>query len=164
MISAAVVAVLSVSAPALAQTRPPPERDFCADRPGKGTPPCVLDRGRWQVELGLFDGARQANAENKVESWDAGDLFIRYGLTGLTELQLGLTTWNRERTTDRTTGARDTAQGAGDLSLGLRHGLKNPDGSGLSVAISGFVTAPTGAPGIRADGFEGGIILPVSIP
>lgn len=34
----------------------------------------------------------------------------------------------------------------------------------MSVAISGFVTAPTGAPGIRADGFEGGIILPVSIP
>ena len=62
------------------------------------------------------------------------------------------------------TGDRDTAEGVGDLSLGLRHSLKNPDGSSLSVAISGFVTAPTGARAIRADGFEGGIILPVSIP
>ncbi|WP_438851148.1 transporter [Brevundimonas nasdae] len=139
-------------------------RDFCADRPGKGTPSCVLDQGRWQVELGLFDGARQSDATTRTETWDAGDLFIRYGLTSLTELQLGVTTWNRERTTDRATGARDTAEGIGDLSIGLRHSLKNPDGSGLSVALSGFVTAPTGARAIRADGFEGGVLLPVSIP
>lgn len=161
LLSAAVIAsALSVSAPALAQT----ERDFCADRPGKGTPSCVLDQGRWQVELGLFDGARQSDSTTKTETWDAGDLFIRYGLTSLTELQLGVTTWNRERTTDRATGARDTAEGIGDLSIGLRHSLKNPDGSGLSVALSGFVTAPTGARAIRADGFEGGVLLPVSIP
>ncbi|WP_312689504.1 transporter [Brevundimonas nasdae] len=151
------------SSPASAQ-HDVPLRDFCADRPGKGTPSCVLDQGRWQVELGLFDGARQSDATTKIETWDAGDLFIRYGLTSLTELQLGVTTWNRERTTDRATGARDTAEGIGDLSIGLRHSLKNPDGSGLSVALSGFVTAPTGARAIRADGFEGGVLLPVSIP
>lgn len=151
------------SSPASAQ-QDAPLRDFCADRPGKGTPSCVLDQGRWQVELGLFDGARQSDATIRTETWDAGDLFIRYGLTSLTELQLGVTTWNRERTTDRATGARDTAEGIGDLSIGLRHSLKNPDGSGLSVALSGFVTAPTGARAIRADGFEGGVLLPVSIP
>lgn len=151
------------SSPASAQ-QDAPLRDFCADRPGKGTPSCVLDQGRWQVELGLFDGARQSDAATRTETWDAGDLFIRYGLTSLTELQLGVTTWNRERTTDRATGARDTAEGIGDLSIGLRHSLKNPDGSGLSVALSGFVTAPTGARAIRADGFEGGVLLPVSIP
>ena len=151
------------SSPASAQ-HDVPLRDFCADRPGKGTPSCVLDQGRWQVELGLFDGARQSDAATRTETWDAGDLFIRYGLTSLTELQLGVTTWNRERTTDRATGARDTAEGIGDLSIGLRHSLKNPDGSGLSVALSGFVTAPTGARAIRADGFEGGVLLPVSIP
>jgi len=151
------------SSPASAQ-HDVPLRDFCADRPGKGTPSCVLDQGRWQVELGLFDGARQSDATTKIETWDAGDLFIRYGLTSLTELQLGVTTWNRERTTDRATGARDTAEGIGDLSISLRHSLKNPDGSGLSVALSGFVTAPTGARAIRADGFEGGVLLPVSIP
>ena len=165
LLSAALIAsTLAVTAPVLAQEASSAPRDFCADRPGKGTPTCVLDQGRWQVELGLFDAARQTDGATKTETWDAGDLFVRYGLTGLTELQLGLTTWNRERTTDRATGDRDTAEGVGDLSLGLRHSLKNPDGSGLSVAISGFVTAPTGARAIRADGFEGGIILPVSIP
>lgn len=161
LLSAAVIAsAFSVSAPALAQS----ERDFCADRPGKGTPSCVLDQGRWQFELGLFYGAQQSDAATKIETWDAGDLFVRYGLTSLTELQLGVTTWNRERTTDRATGQRDTTEGIGDLSIGLRHSLKNPDGSGLSVSLSGFVTAPTGARAIRSDGFEGGVLLPVSIP
>lgn len=150
----------TVAAPALAQD----ERDFCADRPGKGTPPCVLDQGRLQMELGLLDLSRQTQADTRTETWDAGDLLVRYGLDSLTELQLGLAVWNRQQVTDRTTGARDTSQGAGDLSVGLRRSLANPDGSGLSVAVSGFVTAPTGARDIRADGFEGGVLLPVSVP
>ena len=33
------------------------ERDFCADRPGKGSPPCVLDKGRFQVEVSGADAA-----------------------------------------------------------------------------------------------------------
>ena len=139
-------------------------RDFCADRPGKGTPPCVLDQGRLQMELGLFDVSRQTQGDTRTRTWDAGDLLVRYGLDGLTEVQLGLPVWNRQQVTDRATGARDTAQGVGDLTLGLRRSLANPDGSGLSVALAGFVAAPTGARGIRADGFEGGVLLPLSIP
>lgn len=160
----ALIASLALPTAVAAQSAPAPERDFCADRPGKGTPTCILDKGHWQVELGLFDGARQTDDTTRIDTWDAGDLFVRYGLTGLTELQLGLKTWNHERILDRATGDRDVAEGVGDLSIGLRHSLKNPDGSGLSVAISGFITAPTGARSIRADGFEGGVILPVSIP
>ena len=128
-------------------------RDFCADRPGKGTPPCVLDQGRLQMELGLFDVSRQTQGDTRTQTWDAGDLLVRYGLDGLTEVQLGLPVWNRQQVTDRATGARDTAQGVGDLTLGLRRSLANPDGSGLSVALAGFVatrpargaSAPTGS-------------------
>lgn len=116
------------------------DRDFCADRPGKGTPPCVLDQGRLQMELGLFDASRQTQADTRTETWDAGDLLVRYGLDGLTEVQLGLPVWNRQQVTDRATGARDTTQGLGDLTLGLRRSLANPDG------------------------FEAGVLLPVSVP
>lgn len=52
----------------------------------------------------------------------------------------------------------------GDLSVGFRHSLANPDGSGVSVALAGFLTAPTGARALRADGFEGGVVLPISLP
>ncbi len=139
-------------------------RDFCADRPGKGTPTCILDVGHWQVELGLFDGARQSSSGVRVESQAYGDTFLRYGLTPTTELQFGLTPYAREKTTDRTTGISETADGVGDLSVGFRHSLANPDGSGVSVALTGFITAPTGSRTLRADGFEGGVVLPISLP
>ncbi|CAN5349622.1 transporter [soil metagenome] len=139
-------------------------RDFCADRPGKGTPTCILDQGHWQVELGLIDGALQRDAATKVEAYGYGDTFVRYGLTETTELQFGITPWTTEKTTDRATGDHQTVDGVGDISLGFRHSLANPDGSGLSVAMVGFVTAPTGSKDTRDDGFEGGVLLPVSVP
>lgn len=163
----AVVGALGASLPASAQSTipsPAPVRDFCADRPGKGTPACILDTGHWQVELGLFDGARQSSNGVKIESWDAGDTVLRYGLTETTELEFGLTSYLREKTTDRVAGTSETVDGVGDLSVGFRHSLANPDGSGLSVALVGFFTAPTGSRDVRAEGFEGGVILPVSVP
>lgn len=164
-LAAALMSLASIFAavPALAQSDEA-LRDFCADRPGKGTPTCILDQGHWQVELGLFDAAQQRGGDVKVESWAYGDTFLRYGLTPTTEIQFGLTPYTREKTTDRATGISETADGVGDLSVGFRHSLANPDGSGLSVALAGFLTAPTGSRAVRADGFEGGVVLPISVP
>jgi hypothetical protein len=160
------LASILAAAPAVAQDagRDPALRDFCADRPGKGTPTCILDQGHWQVELGLFDGGWQKTDDFKVESLAYGDAFVRYGLDGLNEIQFGVTPYSREKVTDRATGDSEIADGIGDISIGLRHSLANPDGSGLSAAIVGFVTAPTGSRDVRDDGFEGGIVLPVSVP
>jgi len=160
--ASAVLAMVGIGGPALAQDVS--LRDFCADRPGKGTPTCILDTGHWQVELGLIDGATQRDDAFKVESFAYGDTFIRYGLTSLTEIQFGLTPWLTEKVTDRTTDDSERVDGTGDLSVGFRHSLANPDGNGVSVALAGFVTAPTGSKAVRADGFEGGVILPVSLP
>lgn len=160
----AVVAATLAGAPAFAQDAGAPLRDFCADRPGKGTPTCILDIGHWQVELGLFDGARQHDDATRTQSWAYGDTFVRYGLTPLTEIQFGVTPYVSEKVTDRLTGVSDSVHGISDISLGLRHSLANPDGSGVSVALVGFVTAPTGSRAVRDDGFEGGVVLPVSLP
>lgn len=158
----ALVALSSLAAPAAAQDSG--LRDFCADRPGKGTPSCILDVGHWQAEIGLVDGARQSDDATRAESWAYGDTFIRYGLTSLTELQFGLTPYGVEKVTDRATGDSETVHGTGDLSLGFRHSLANPDGSGLSVAVAAGVSVPTGSRAFRADGIEGGVVLPVSVP
>lgn len=163
----AAACVLSFAAPAFAQTIAPPTealRDFCADRPGKGTPTCILDQGHVQLEVGLFDGARQRDDDFKVESWGYGDAFVRYGLTPLTEIQFGITPYVSEEVTDRATGLKQKVDGTSDISLGFRHSLANPDGSGLSVAVAGFVGLPTGSDAVRADGVEGGIVVPVSVP
>lgn len=158
----ALVALSSLAAPAMAQDSG--LRDFCADRPGKGTPTCILDVGHWQAEIGLVDGARQSDDATKAESWAYGDTFIRYGLTPLTELQFGVTPYASEKVTDRVTGDSETVHGTGDISVGFRHSLANPDGSGLSIAVAAGVSAPTGSRAVRADGVEGGVVLPISLP
>ncbi|MGV3577438.1 transporter [Brevundimonas sp.] len=154
----------ATTAPALAQTADADLRPFCADRPGKGTPTCILDVGRWQAEVGLIDGARQSDDATKAESWAYGDLFFRYGLTPTTELQFGVTSWTREKLIDRSTGDSETADGTSDIQIGFRHSLANPDGSGVSVALAGFITAPTGSDEVRGDGIEGGVVLPIALP
>jgi hypothetical protein len=39
--------IYAIAAPAHAEGL----RDFCPDRPGKGTPPCILDKGHIQAEM-----------------------------------------------------------------------------------------------------------------
>lgn len=162
LLSLSAAALAFLAAPVVAQEAAP--RDFCADRPGKGTPSCILDKGRWQVELGAFNVARQTSSDERSQSWNTGDLFVRYGATDLTEVQFGITAYGRETIRDRVTGDSQRSSGISDITLGVRHSLANPDGSGLSVAVAGFVTAPTGSRDLRADGFEGGLLLPVSMP
>lgn len=160
----ALIAALTLSgAPALAQS-PAPEREFCAARPGKGTPTCILDQGRWQLELGLVDFARRRDDQTRTTDWAAGDIFIRHGVSPTTEIQFGVTAYNRQTATDRISGVSDVVEGVGDITLGIAHSLANPDGSGLSVAVAAYMTAPTGSRAFRADGVEGGVILPVSLP
>lgn len=81
------LASMLAAAPAMAEHYDYGLRDFCADRPGKGTPTCILDQGHWQVELGLFDGGWQKTDDFKVESLAYGDTFIRYGVDGQNEIQ-----------------------------------------------------------------------------
>lgn len=165
LLAAATLLIAGAAAPAWGQSTPDADlRPFCADRPGKGTPTCILDVGRWQAEVGLIDGARQTDGASKAESRAYGDLFLRYGLTPLTEIQFGLTPWTTETVTDRATGDSETVDGVSDIQIGFRHSLANPDGSGVSVALAGFVTAPTGSRAVRGDGFEGGVVLPISLP
>lgn len=137
-------------------------RDFCADRPGKGSPPCVLDAGRFQAELGLADRAWTRGGGTSSDDTTFGTVELRLGLSDRVEGQLS---WNAyQRIHDKAPGTSSTADGAGDLGLALRWSLRNPGGDGVSVALQPFVTAPVGAKDIGAGGWLGGAILPVSLP
>ena len=139
-------------------------RDFCADRPGKGTPTCILDQGHWQLELGLFDGARQRDQATRSESWSSGDVWLRYGLSSRTEVQFGVTAWTRDEATDRTSGFTDRADGVGDITLGFRRALTDPDGDGPSAALAGWASLPTGSDEVSADRVDFGFVVPIAIP
>jgi hypothetical protein len=139
-------------------------RDFCADRPGKGSPPCVLDAGRFQAELGVADGAWSRGGGVSTDDTAFGALELRLGLTSTLEGQLSWTAHERIRQKDRASGAVSTVDGGGDVGLALRWSLRNPAGDGVSVALQPFVTAPTGAEGIGGDAWQGGVIVPISLP
>lgn len=157
---AAATTLLAAGA-ALAQSAP---RDFCPDRPGKGSPPCVLDVGRFQAELGLADAAYSRGGGTSTDDTAFGAVELRLGLTPTVEGQLSWTAHQRVREKDRTSGAVSIVDGGGDLGLALRWSLCNPDGDGFSVALQPFMTAPTGVDGIGGGTWQGGVIAPISVP
>lgn len=153
----AALACLAAAVPASAQEQ---ERDFCADRPGLGTPTCTLDPGRVQVELGLGDWTRDSTATERRTEWVTGDVLVRIGVGPTTEVQLAWTAYGRTRLRDRVTGVVARDDGTGDVLLAVRQNLLSPDGSGTTVAVQPFVTLPTGGSAIGAGDWGAGVLLP----
>lgn len=137
-------------------------RPFCADRPGLDTPACTVDAGHAVVELGGLDWTRDQDRVTRSDSWTAGDLLVRVGVTDSMEVQAGWTAFGAVRTQDRTTGASVRSSGVGDVTLAVRQNVSHPDGSGFSAALMPFVTLPVGGDTIGAGDWGGGIILPLS--
>lgn len=137
-------------------------RDYCPDRPGIGTPPCVMDQGHFSFELGLADWTLDRTAAERTDTLILGDALLRYGLTDSAELQIGWISFGRERDRDRSTGARTSESGIGDLTFAVRQNLRNPDGSGFSVALMPFATVPVGRQPIGAGDWGAGLRAPMS--
>jgi hypothetical protein len=134
-------------------------RDFCAQRPGRATPPCVLDRGHLQVEVGLADAAllRHGGEHEDTDAFVAPAL--RYGLTRRVELEASATPY----IFDAARGAGRT-KGVGDTTLGVMGALTDPDANGAAVSLLGFVAIPTATHGLGAGGWTAGAKLALAAP
>ena len=152
------VPLLLAAAPAESQTL----RDLCADRPGLGTPPCILDAGHFQLELGLADWTHDRVGLARTDDWLLGDFLVRYGLDDRTELQLGATLFGEERVRDGPGQNVARSTGTGDIGIALRRSLLHPDGAGASVAVQPFLTLPTGGQVFGAGEVSAGLLVPVS--
>lgn len=156
-LAAAAFGLTLIAAPAFAQDA---RRDFCADRPGKGSPTCTLDPGVFQAEAGFIDYSRLDHGGVEGTEYDYGAMTLRWGLTESLEGQI---LWTPYIVSRETVGAATSEEsGGGDIGVSLRQNLISPDGSGTSVAIQVIVTAPTGSDGVSADVWEGALMLPVS--
>jgi outer membrane putative beta-barrel porin/alpha-amylase len=152
----AAMPLLLGATPARAQTL----RDLCPDRPGLGTPPCIVDRGHVMIELGLGDWTLTRQGGDREDDLATGDLLMRYGLTSSLEVQLGWTAYTHVRT--RSGNLVTHSGGTGDVTVALLQNLHNPDGTGFSVALMPFATLPTGSNGIGAGDWAGGLRVPMS--
>ena len=134
-------------------------RDFCAERPGKATPPCILDAGHLQLEVGLAAAVFKRSRGAHDITYTLGASEVRFGVSRRLEVEAGWMPLIIDH--DRAAGRRT---GTGDAMLGLRGALTDPDAEGPAVSLQGFVTAPTATRGLGAGGWTGGVRLPASIP
>lgn len=147
----AALACLCIASAAHAELRP-----YCPDRPGLGSPACTVDPGHVSIEMGLADWTLDKAAGERNETLLAGDILARIGVGEATEIRLGWTSFGRERDRD-SSGAVTRQHRIGDATIGLRQNLKNPDGSGTSVALTPFVTIPVGRRPIGAGDWGAGV-------
>lgn len=137
-------------------------RDLCPDRPGLGTPACTVEPGAVVAELGLGDWTREDDAGTRTDTVTVGEALLRVGLTDSLEGQLGWTAYGHVRTRDRAAGIVERSGGVGDVTLALRQNLRNPDGSGFSLAVMPYATLPVGGAAIGAGDWSAGLLVPVS--
>ena len=157
--AAAGFALFAGAAPAFADVIEAPAREFCADRPGKGSPTCTLEPGAFQLEGG-FGYARHDEGGVRAEEFDYGALTFRWGLTERMEGQILWSPYVVDRV--KIGGVTFQEEGSGDVAFSLRHGLTDPDGEGPSMALQVIVSAPTGSDHISADVWEGSVMLPMA--
>lgn len=150
----------------VAQDNPHPTkiRDLCSDRPGLDTPACTVDPGHLQVEMGLAGWELDKQKDSRTDTITLGDVALRYGIGGTTELRLGWTAYGHVRERDFASGTIDRTSGIGDVTIGLKQNLRHPaEGKmGLAVAVLPFATLPSGHHDIGAGDWGGGLILPTS--
>jgi hypothetical protein len=145
--------LLALATPAQAELR-----EFCASRPGLGTPACTVDPAHLIVEVGLTDWTIEQDADQRTDTLLFGDTLVRVGLDDKTEAQIGWTPYGHVRVRDKATGLIERGGGTGDVTLGLRRSLSGPNGS---VAIQPFVTLLVGGATIGAGDWGAGVIVPI---
>src|SRR6478735_6247322 len=120
-LAAALMAI--VATPASAQ-----DRDFCANRPGIGTPACTMAPGTAMAEVGVAEWDHSANSASSEDTSTYGDVLLRVGVSASAELQVGFTDFTRDQVRDKASGLVTHSVGTGDAFLAVRHGLAGPNG------------------------------------
>ncbi len=171
---ALLAALAAITAPASAQDSPkdiaqdraenPAPRDLCSELGGLDTPACVVDPGKVQAEVGLTDWTLDKGDGQRKDTIDTGEVLLRYGVTGTTEVRLAWTAFGYARTRDFISGAIDRIMGVGDVTLGVKQSISHPaEGkTGLAVALLPYATLPSGRRDVGGGDWEGGLIIPTS--
>ncbi|MEG3171719.1 transporter [Sphingomonas sp. ZB1N12] len=136
------------------------EREYCPERPGIDTPACTMAKGRVSVETSIADWTRDDQPGSRDDNILFGDTLVRVGVSDTVEARVGWTPFGHDRMRDQT--GIDTVNGVGDVSLGMKANLRDPDGSGLSIAVLPYVTLPVGRSGIGAGDWGTGLLVPVT--
>jgi len=139
-------------------------RDYCPDRPGIDTPPCTVDAGQLSLETSLGDWAHDGSAAGVTDTLLLGDVMLRYGVDDRTELRAGWTAFGHVRSRTMPGQAVTRSSGTGDVTIGIKRNLIDPDGKDLSIALLPSASLPTGGKAIGAGDWSAGLQVPVNVP
>ena len=114
-------------------------RDLSTDRPDKTESPYTVDAGRFQFEMDLVTLTIDEAADFRVETVNVAPINLKLGLTNTTDLQVIFDSYVRQTIEDETTGARDTIDGVGDVTVRLKQNLWGNDGGKTALAVMPFV-------------------------
>jgi Putative MetA-pathway of phenol degradation len=152
---AAFAALLLGAAPAAADDL----RPLCPDRPGKGTSPCTLDPGHFQVEVDAIDGIFQRADGVTSDTYIAVNPTLKYGIGDTVDIEASFAPYISQRTHDA---ASDTTlNGNGDLYLRAKWNFMAGDGP-LAAVVEPFVKFATATRGLGDGAMEEGVVLPLA--
>lgn len=156
--------ILLLAAACVLSATPAFARDFCPDRPGIDTPPCTVEPGKLSVEISGADWTHDVASDVVSDTVLLGDLALRYGIAEHAEVRVGWTPFGHSHVRDRQSGAVQNLSGVGDLTIGIKRNLVDPDGKSFSIALLPSVSLPTGGMAIGAGDWGAGLQVPVSVP
>ena len=130
-------------------------RPLCPDRPGKGTSPCTLDAGHFQIEIDGFDTALQQSGGGNVRTTILGDPVVKYGLGDTVDIEAGLAPYIEQHMPGH------SISGQGDLYLRGKWNFLAGDGP-LAAVVEPFVKLATATRGLGDGALEEGVVLPLS--
>lgn len=137
-------------------------RDLSPDRPARADTPYTVDAGHFQIETDFLNVTRSAQDGTSTHLFQTADPVLKLGLTNTLDIEVTLGGYNSLQTIDRATGhIIERGSGYGDTTIATKFNLLGNDSGKIVVALTPFVTVPTGARNITDGTVEGGVIAPV---
>ncbi len=139
------------------------EEPMCAKRPGQGEPPCTVQNGHWQLEVGVADWTHDKQGSSSYSDLDLGEIELIYGLTDASHVSVSWTAWQHNRSRDGT--GRTSQSGIGNVSLNYKYRMTEKSAA-FSAAIAPSVELPTQKRefGVKKAQYSLGLPLSYSFP
>ncbi|MDR3511988.1 MAG: transporter [Caulobacteraceae bacterium] len=136
-------------------------RGFCTDRPTKSTGACTVDAGHLQYETDLINFTDDRSDGVTTRTWLFTNPTLKLGLTNTLDVEVNMVPVETVTARDRTSGARTSVTGVGDLYARFKLNLMGDDGGNVAIALVPYVKAPTARAGIGNGAVEGGLVTPL---
>ena len=147
--------VLMLAAAAAAEAGP-----ICTDRPTKANALCTVPVGRLQLETSAASWSLTKSPGARTELLTVGSSFIKVGLSGRSDLQVGIMPY--AELTTKQGGTRSRTSGFDDLVVRYKHRLTNSSAK-IQVGVIPFIKLPTAKHDIGNGKVEGGLAVPISV-